>query len=248
MANETASPFSTSDHSFRYKAEVRLVSPASARGTSNHNTKCFVGISLESPVFIGHKLQSIIDFVSNRYSDCCFLLGDHVHRLTLQMNNDFTREESFNHAINLGNSFLSSQGHILRNSKTGKPFDLVRGSEIYHLPEVLGYLSVLKTIFEQDIEFRSAVEHFADQFIARQHIVQPNRAIQLSSEYVLEELAETCYMISSGYETLVYPGSLAIFQQISDKKFSDLPVELDKLVNVSLRIKRRGKKMQLQCA
>lgn len=231
----------------RYKAEIRVISPDIVPNNSGQAQSCFVGISLDNPNFLGSKLQSIVDFISNRYDNCCFLLGDHVHRLTLQIRKDLTREQCQYHALGLGDYYLRTQQNVLRHSHTGEAFPLIRGSDICQLPEVMNYRSMLEQQFESDPAFRTAIEGFAGQFIARSSEITSEEArseiIRLSCQYVLEELAETCYMISKGYSVLVYPGSLTIFQQISNGFFEGLPNELKQLINIGLRLKRRGKKL-----
>ncbi|WP_086929701.1 tRNA-dependent cyclodipeptide synthase [Agarilytica rhodophyticola] len=244
MKNQIIIPLNQSNNA-RYKAEVRTCVPAEARADISTYKSCFVGISLENPSFIGSKLASIVDWISNRFSDCTFLLGDNVHRLTLQIRKDLGAEDSLNHALGLGDYYLRTHQHILKNTKTGKPFKVIRGAEIYDNCSVIKYHEALQTLFKEQESFREAVRGFARQFILRAEsfdILATENAVNLSCRYVLEELAETCYMISLGHNTLVYPGSLAIFEQISEGCFVGLPKELDKLVNIGLRLKRRGKK------
>lgn len=248
MENQIIVSLSDYSSDLRYKAEVRVVSPDAARSTLDQEESCFVGISLDSPSFLGSKLQSIVNYISNRYSNCTFLLGDHVHRLTLEIRKNLSKEQCFYHALGLGDYYLRTQQHMLHHSQTGEAFPIIRGSDIYQTPEVMGYLSLLEQQFMLDSGFKMAVEGFAEQFIARSHenlqgTADSSEAARLSCRYVLEELAETCYMISKGHHVLIYPGSLAIFQQISDGLFKGLPKELDQLINVGLRLKRRGRKL-----
>lgn len=249
MRDQIILPLSDYNSASRYKAEVRVVSPEIARSDLTRHNSCFVGISLESANFLGNKLQSIIDYISTRYSHCVFLLGDHVHRLTLQIRKTLNEEQSRYHALALGDYFLRTQGHMLCNSETGEAFPVIRGSDIHRLPIVQSYLMQLQEQFSTDLNFNHSVKEFAKVFIARSdkdddETEHDSQLITYSCQYVLEELAETCYMISQGHCVLVYPGSLAIFQQIADGLFagSGLPAELNHLVNIGLRLKRRGKK------
>lgn len=231
----------------RYKAEVRILSPELARSTLLEHDRCFVGISLDNPNFLGPKLQSIVDWISNRYSNCIFLLGDNVHRHTLRLRKSLNDEQSYHHALGLGDYYLRTHGHMLKHSLTGESFTIIRGSDIHSNPKVRAYIEQLETQFATNPDFKSAVKSFALQFVARfdddlGDDEEALEAVRHSCQYVLEELGETCYMISLGHRVLAYPGSLAIFQQIADGVFADLPEELDQLINVGLRLKRRGKK------
>lgn len=246
MNNQIVIPLHTRSDS-RYKAEVRDFTPATERENLEQFTSCFVGISLENPNFIGNKLDSMIHWISKRFPHCVFLLGDQVHRLTLQIRKGLDDENSIHHALGLGDYYLRTHQHFFKHSLTGENLPIIRGSDIYQQAKVVNYREQLKTLFDTNNIFRSAVEHFAQAFILRGEEMDANDAacgnhINWSCHYVLEELAETCYMISQGHRVLVYPGSLAIFQQIADDGFENMPAELNELVNISLRLKRRGKK------
>ncbi|HFE37663.1 MAG TPA: hypothetical protein ENK06_04470, partial [Gammaproteobacteria bacterium] len=133
-------PLSGYNSTSRYKAEVRIVSPGSARQRFTQHNHCFVGISLDSPSFLGSKLQAIIDYVSKNFENCTFLLGDHVHRMTLRIRKNLDLEQCYYHALGLGDYYLRTQKHLLRHKDTGKAFPIIRGSDIHQLQEVKAYL------------------------------------------------------------------------------------------------------------
>lgn len=248
MKNQIIIPLNHSNNA-RYRAQVHNCIPASARADIGTYKSCFIGISLENPNFIGGKLASVVDWISNRFSNCVFLLGDSIHRLTLQIRKELNAEDSLNHALGLGDYYLRTHQHMLVNTKTNEPFDIIRGTEIYNNCDVIEFRDALQALFDKEEKFFESVRGFSRQFILRADsfdILATEHALNLSCRYVIEELADTCYMISQGHKTLVYPGSLAIFEQISNGCFDNLPSELNELVNIGLRLKRRGKKQLIQ--
>lgn len=255
MNYQLSIPINNTENEASYRAQVQSFPSQIKRSDLDRHIqslgKCFVGISLQNPNFIGNKMRSVVDWISKRFPECNFLLGDHVHRLTLQIRQELAEENSYNNALGLGDLYLRTHRKILTGENKNLYTEIIRGSEIYSTNEVAHFRSLLRECYDNNLEFSSALEQFATLFIMRGLDSPPNKECanwqrKLSTQYVIEELAETCYMISKGYNILVYPGSLAIFEKISEGCFKKLPVELNSLVNIGLRLKRKGKALSNQ--
>ena len=70
-------------------------------------------------------------------------------------------------------------------------------------------------------------------------IVSEEEAIKHSVEYIIEEMTVFSILISNGYSTLVYPGTiLQIFKDIVQDVFPDLESVLKKGIYIDLTIKK----------
>ncbi|CAM3653983.1 hypothetical protein VA7868_04146 [Vibrio aerogenes CECT 7868] len=225
----------------QYKGEIQQVSPKTERDFLKCKPRCFVGVSLGNPSFTGAKLEGLIRFISKRFGACTFLLGDHIHRLTLQIRLGVDEAQATKIALNMGREYTQLYHPLWEKVFKESSFNFIKGSDIYNDERVSCYLMNIQTLYQDNPEFMAAVDRFARTFISRalNHNEFTENAIALSSQYVLEELAETCLMIDEGHQVLVYPGSLAIFEQIAEGNFPALPKELKSLVNVSVRLKKR---------
>ncbi|QMV17016.1 tRNA-dependent cyclodipeptide synthase [Vibrio spartinae] len=231
----------------QYKGEIQQVSPKIRRDHLKSKPKCFVGISLSNPSFLGAKFEGLINFIANRHHECTFLLGDYIHRLTLQISEGLAEDEAKKTALQMGEEYIERHRNLLEKNHPQLSLNFIKGSHICHNERVQSYLDHLRREYHDNSEFKLAVNRFSGKFIARAMSENEltERAISLSSQYVLEELAETCFMIHAGHEVLIYPGSLAIFEQIADGHFPHLPEEFNALINVSVRLKKRKQLCQL---
>ncbi|MDW6004853.1 tRNA-dependent cyclodipeptide synthase [Vibrio mangrovi] len=228
-------------HIKKYKGEIQRVSPKSKKEYLKEKPKCFIGISLNNPNFLDSKFTGLIDFVANRHNECTFLLGDYIHRLTLQIRDGLSEEDALKIALAMGDKYIQQNEYILNEYINNLHVNFIRGSEIHDNEKFKIYFQKIKSEYDSDVEFRTAVNKFSRIFISRSSDEEAisDMDVFLSSLYVLEELAETCYMISLGHNVLLYPGSLAIFENIADGLFPNLPDEFKQLVNVSIRLKSR---------
>jgi hypothetical protein len=58
------------------------------------NEACILGVSLESTDCYTPKLITITDWIRKHYSRCLVMLGDGLHRITLQLDSDTTESEA----------------------------------------------------------------------------------------------------------------------------------------------------------
>ncbi|SHO55992.1 tRNA-dependent cyclodipeptide synthase [Vibrio quintilis] len=225
----------------QYKGEIQRVSPKMKRDFLKTRPKCFVGVSLSNPCFSGAKFEGLIRFIAARYNECTFLLGDHIHRLTLQITQGFGDTQAKEIALNMGQIYIQQHRHLWEKFYQDTTFNFIKGSDVYDDQRVTDYFIRIQATYNNYPDFTQAVNGFARTFISRalNDDELTEKAIALSSQYVLEELAETCLMVNEGHQVLVYPGSLAIFEKIADGNFSMLPQELGTLINVSVRLKKR---------
>lgn len=80
-------PTSTSIN-LKYTAKIASVSSFKHRYDFESSDHCFLGISLENSHFHPEKLASIVQWISRRFAHCTVLVGESIHRLTLQSVHD----------------------------------------------------------------------------------------------------------------------------------------------------------------
>jgi tRNA-dependent cyclodipeptide synthase len=68
----------------RYRTKIDFVSPQNRRDTFELEYECFLGVSLENRNFEPARFHSLLEWVSRRFSKCKILIGDSIHRLTLE--------------------------------------------------------------------------------------------------------------------------------------------------------------------
>jgi len=211
---------------------------ASPGRKANHH--CILGVSLESPDFYTTKLVTITDWIRNHYSECVVMLGDGLHRITLQLDYNASEIEALEHSKWLARDFAYSQLSVFGLREFGCRFDFVFCSEIQKTPCYLNYFSDLNALYWDNKEFQNSFRAFSSEFLRRkpQRQEHSDNHVEMSCRYLLEELAVICCLSQDSPCTFVYPGSLTILAEIAEGKHPRVPECLQHLDYVELKLKR----------
>jgi tRNA-dependent cyclodipeptide synthase len=120
-------------------------------------------------------------------------------------------------------------------------FDFVFSSEIQKTHDYDDYYGQLRVLFRDNKDFHNSVEAFSFEFLRRNPYRQPHseKHLELSCQYLLEELAVICCLAQASPCTFIYPGSLTILQKIADGKHPAVPTCLSQIDYVELKLKGR---------
>lgn len=227
----------------RYKAEIAAVSPVSSRTTFEQYDDCFLGVSLENSNFTTAKLTSMVKWISRRFARCTVLIGDSIHRITLESTRDMAPDEARRRALELGRSFVDSERKVFDEYGHATRFTFLNCSDVQALTECAEVHDELRTFFAKDEVFRSSVESFGRAYHRKRAdgigAAEFERRIRMSSEYFLEEFAIFACLKRQGLPVMVYPGSFSTLSEIARGEHPGAPDELRDLIVVSLHLKGR---------
>ncbi len=227
----------------RYRAKIIFVSPESQRNKFENYKSCFCGVSLENSNFIRPKLIASLEWISNRFSFCCVLIGDSIHRITLESLQDLNPEEAKDKALFLGQEFLYREKSIFSQFDKACKFKFVFCSQIQQYHDYAQYHESLKNLYKEDTLFRTSVRAFGEKFHKKKQsqlsLEELERRIEKSSDYFLEEFAIFACLQRRGYPVMVYPGSFSTLTEIAEGKHPNALQELKDLTVVSLQLKKR---------
>ncbi|WP_207631944.1 tRNA-dependent cyclodipeptide synthase [Photorhabdus sp. RW14-46] len=96
----------------QYRAKIAFVSPQSRRNTFKSETECFLGVSLENRNFQSNRFHTLVKWASQRFSICKILIGDSIHRITLETTKGFSQEDALSLAIQIGQDFMQENQYI----------------------------------------------------------------------------------------------------------------------------------------
>jgi len=226
-----------------YKAKVSFVSPISMRENYEKVSHPFFGISLQNSNFIRPKLLASLEWICNRYSKCSVLVGDSIHRITLQANQNLSEKEALNQALFLGKKFLQDEQHIFNKFTQRCSFDFIFCSEVQEYPDYKVYYNSLKNLFYSNEAFRNSVRSFAENYHMKcKDLVSCKdweKLILDSCNYFLEEFAIFSCLKKRGRSVMIYPGSFSTLSEIAAGEHPEALEELKELTAVSLHIKKR---------
>jgi tRNA-dependent cyclodipeptide synthase len=206
------------------------------------NARCILGVSLENRDFHTSKFVTIIDWISKHYSECIVMLGDGLHRITLQLGSNVSEREALEHAKWLARDFVHSHWPVIAFNESSCQFSFVFCSDIQTTDCYFAHYGRLFKLFTDNAMFRDSVRTFSLEFLRR----KPQREggeehLEMSSRYLLEELAVISCLTQDLACTFVYPGSLTILREIADGKHPSLPECLLQIEYVELKLKHRDK-------
>jgi len=227
-----------------YKTKIASVAPVRMRHQYELQPGGYLGISLENEHFTPPKLEAMIRWLNRRFKNTAVLIGDSIHRITLETVRGMPAREAHTTAMQLGQETV----------------DLIRGFDGLELPKVLRCSEIqasrdfrrlyqeLTELFERDVAFRASVTRFSETFQQRNDRpgagVDYEWRVRRSCDYFLEEFAVFACLVADGYGVMAYPGAFSTLSEIVDGRHPDVPAQLRSLVVVSLDLRGRDREPQ----
>ncbi|WP_186038800.1 tRNA-dependent cyclodipeptide synthase [Burkholderia gladioli] len=227
----------------RYKAKIDFVSPQSRRDNFQLEQQCFLGVSLENRNFEPARFHSQLEWVSRRFPKCTILIGDSIHRLTLESRSGMPAQEAFDRALQLGQEFMEENRDIVTRYRATTRFEFITCHEIQKTQEYLMHRRNIGDYFFQSRKFRESVESFGLRYHRNDWDTltraEQDSRLRSSSNYFIEEFAIFACLVKRGVSVMVYPGSFSTLAEIADHQFPGVSKELESLCVVSLHFKGR---------
>ena len=224
---------------------VRTITKISEKQLFSHR-RCYIGISLDSPVFQGKSLHAVLFWAVNRFDRVLVMIGDYLCRFNEHIFRGLNDDQAANVTKNLGDSFIHKTRRLFQQLPDGK-IQLTRWKQHLQTNEYKQAKAILDQLFADDADFHASVQKDAVSFVARQRkrnqklAVQTEEAIKISSEYILEEIAVFSALSKQGWHVELYPGpELQVLEDIAKCKHTAVPTGLKQRVNVELRISQNS--------
>ncbi|MDT0263917.1 tRNA-dependent cyclodipeptide synthase [Jatrophihabitans lederbergiae] len=223
-----------------YKTKIASVAPTGMREHYATLGSGFLGVSLENDEFGPAKLQSMIRWLDRKFTRTAVLIGDSIHRITLETVRGLPEPQALNTAMRMGDDVVATIDGMSAAGDT----PILRCSEIQTRPDYARAFQQLTQLFDADDAFRRSVLGFSERFQRRNGV--PGDAANLdwkvrrSCEYFLEEFAVFACLVSDGFRVMAYPGAFSTLTEIAHGEHGGVPSDLKDLVVVSLDLKGTG--------
>jgi tRNA-dependent cyclodipeptide synthase len=201
-----------------------------------------MGISLANPVFQGDALESLLVWMAENFEKSLIVVGDYLWRFNEQIFAGLDPEKAEKESITLGDMFIEQSKDIFKKLSSEK-VSLTRWRSHLLTEEFLESKKELDSLFESDPDFRSSIERDAFSFVRRQAkqsiklAVETEKALELSSQYLLEEIAVFSSLSQQGWHVELYPGpELKVLVDIAKGKYKHIPTGLKERINVELKV------------
>ena len=227
----------------RYRAKIDSISPQSRRHSFESEPECFLGVSLENRNFEPPRFQALLEWVCRRYRRCKILVGDSIHRLTLQARTSLPADQALHNALMLGQKFIHENDAIVAQYRALSQIEFTTCAEIQSSDCYATHHSSISAYFQDSPAFRASVEGFGVRYHRHDwdSLSPSDRELRLrmSSDYFLEEFAIFACLVERGVKVMVYPGSFSTLAEIADCRFPGVSKELESLCVASLHFKKR---------
>lgn len=207
--------------------------------------KCYLGISLENPLFAGDSLKAMLLWAAEKFEQCLVIVGDYLARFDEQIITGCDENHAGKLAIKRGDLFISQTREIFGCLPADK-VRLTRWKEHLQTEEFIRSKRMLDDIFESNKDFRKSVEYDASSFVERQkkhnkHLAaDADVALRLCCRYILEEIAVFSMLSERGWGVELYPGSeLRVLTEVAKGRYPNMPMGLKNRINVELKIHQK---------
>ncbi len=224
--------------------QIRIVktTPNVAKQQLFSYRRCYIGISIDNRDFYGLSLEALLRWAAENYEQCLIVVGDYLRRFNEQIFSGSTGESAEKVSFQAGDNYLKQTKEIFSRFN-GQKIKLIRWKDCLEKEEYKKARKILDNLYTLDESFRAAVQKDAFSFIKRQNrkkqdlAVTMEEAIDISSQYLLEEVAVFSALAEEGWNIEVYPGpELGVLVEIAQGNFKDIPAGLKKRINIELRI------------
>lgn len=204
--------------------------------------RCYIGISLDNPIFEGKSLQALLSWGVGHFDQCLVVVGDYLQRYNERILNGLKDNAALKAAQDAGDSFMYTANELLQQLPSQK-IRLTRWKPYLQSSEYKKSKAILDGLFASDSDFRASVERDAFSFARRQTkrnrplAVPMEDAIKLSCQYLLEEIAVFSTLSEQGWKVELYPGpELNVLVDVAKGKYLGVPKGLKERINVELKI------------
>ncbi|NLH15450.1 MAG: tRNA-dependent cyclodipeptide synthase [Phycisphaerae bacterium] len=203
--------------------------------------RCYMGISLDNPVFRGGMLTALVRWAVGHFGHCQVVVGDTLRRHNEQILHGSQGSIAIEAARAVGDAFLRDHRDLFASLDHGR-LCVIRWDECLSWPEYRTDRKSIDALYAGEPDFRSAVQRDAFAFVKRMKkrspklAVSDEQAIELSSQYLLEEIAVFSALSMRSWSVELYPGpELEVLVKVASGAFANIPQGLRQRVNVELK-------------
>jgi tRNA-dependent cyclodipeptide synthase len=227
-----------------YLVKVR---PARAREAVWAHSQCVYTVSIGAAHKTVSQVAAGYAWAATHFERCAILLGDSLHRFTLQIQQGLSSSEAATQAHTAGEVIFEE----LVAQIDGRP-EVIRCSEVMQrraFPEVLRNFLEL---YEQDGTFARSIDGDALEYVTRQRLtdrlaISIDAAKHLAATYLLEEVSVYALLANDGWFVDVYLGAeLGTLEKIMDGDIPAVTGPVAERINISLRKMKDHSGSQLQ--
>lgn len=220
-----------------YFVDIKKIFPKSSTDLINDYSSCVLAINLKSSKFVPDKIEAFSKWIETKFKSCLILISDSLYGLSIQMLDQKLDEQKANLlALSEAEELIKAMSDKFEVRKKCD-FEILLCSEIQKYPDYEEYRQNIELYSEQEPKFKSSIQSFAKGFLYSKQIPLSDKFIQMTCDFVIEDLAIFACISQRGYKALIYPGYLPLFIEIVNGEYPQLISQLQNLIYYEMTIK-----------
>ena len=228
----------------KYKLRIAQVLPQTSEEELFEESRCVLGVSMTNPVFWRSSLNDLVEWMSQHFEESMVLVGDYLHRLNAQILTGEGEEAAAIQALAMGEEFMERLKPALRRVPEGA-FVVQRWKPFHDDPGFWEAKREMDALYRENASVKASIDSTASLFVRQKterdaFRVDKKLAVELSAQYLLEEMAVFSLLINRGWKVVVYPGAqLPLLMEIATGRFKDVPNHLHQGIYVELNVRKK---------
>jgi hypothetical protein len=186
---------------YKLKASFRGCSQADRKKFKR--SKCILLINTRQALHEGGKLGAILELINQQFKKCTILIEDTAQRYLFAIYDNKPVDYFFNSCIDEGDRWYHRNTDIIRETLT-IPYQVSRWNQWSSHSQFSYYHDKIVTLYADNSEFREAIQLTANTFLKRAdelgYLRNREKAIDLYSQYVMEQCIAMCLWAEEGFE------------------------------------------------
>ena len=224
-----------------YKLSVEKTFPAVSDKELSGKKECIIGVSMGNPVYWRSSLKTILEWADKNFEKSTILVGDLLYRWNDLIYNNDSLTNAEKRCLKLGDKFIKQYNKHSQNI-CAKKFTVLRWNDLLKTEKFTKSIENLKNAYSSNGKFKNEINEQARAFVEslivrnKKMSLEVSKAIELSANYLIEELAVFSVLMQSS-SVLVYPGTtLPLLEAMSEGEYKSILPNLQDVIYLQLKV------------
>lgn len=232
----------------RHVAKVALITPNHFQILDFKNSNAFLAISLSNPNFYGKKLGALFKFLDENFEKIIVLTPGYLYRYYYILLNGLNENQAKEMAIFEEEQYIKTELAVYSHFFSKQQFSFQTWTQNYNSKEFQLSLENIQAFYDTTPKLKEKMHTASVDFLRRKFAdkIEPmitDNNIRTCINFFIEEAAMVYYLITNGFNILVYPGAMPeFFMDISNREFNNAPKNLESLIHLEVKLTRIGRR------
>ncbi len=232
----------------KYYAVANRILPVNLTIDEINNQNAYCGLSLSNPNYYGKRLEAILKYLIKQFKKSILITSGYLYRYNYMLAGH-DEKQSINLAIKEEKEYIDNQLMKYKSLIDDKRINLTTWFDYIGTDAFNQSLREINHFYNNNEIFSEKISYIASNYVDAKRSSQTIRvptidAINISKNFLLEEIVIFNIMLKRGYRVEIYPGVIMpVLDDIINGEFSDAPPQLKERISIELKVKKKGTKV-----